>query len=124
MKRLLPILTLVLLASCTSHRHDDKMIFRYKEIDSLTIPGFEADAAEAKANGTSAVDFVKSIAAKAKQKGTDFLAARAQETAPAQEVTAGAAEDDDPSEEEQIQAEAKKIAEYAAEMSGTGNGMF
>ena len=97
---------------------------RVEEIDSLTIPGFEADAAEAKANGTSAVDFVKSIAAKAKQKGTDFLAARAQETAPAQEVTAGAAEDDDPSEEEQIQAEAKKIAEYAAEMSGTGNGMF
>ena len=97
---------------------------RVEEIDSLTIPGFEADAAEAKANGTSAVDFVKSIAAKAKQKGADFLAARAQETAPAQEVTAGAAEDDDPSEEEQIQAEAKKIAEYAAEMNGTGNGMF
>jgi len=97
---------------------------RVEEIDSLTIPGFEADAAEAKANGTSAVDFVKSIAAKAKQKGAAFMAQRAEETAPAQEVTAGAAEADHVSEEEQIQAEAKKIAEYAAEMSGTGVGMF
>lgn len=97
---------------------------RVNEIDDLTIPGYEADAAEAKANGTSAVDFVKSIAAKAKQKGAAFMAQRAEETAPAQEVAAGAAEDKDLSEEDEIKAEAKKIAAYAAEMSTTGNGMF
>lgn len=97
---------------------------RVNEIDDLTIPGYEADAAEAKANGTSAVDFVKAIAAKAKQKGAAFMAQRAEETAPAQEVAAGAAEDKDLSEEDEIKAEAKKIAAYAAEMSTTGNGMF
>lgn len=97
---------------------------RVNEIDDLTIPGYEADAAEAKANGTSAVDFVKAIAAKAKEKGAAFMAQRAEETAPAQEVAAGAAEDKDLSEEDEIKAEAKKIAAYAAEMSTTGNGMF
>ena len=97
---------------------------RVEEIDNLTIPGYEADAAEAKANGTSAVDFVKSIAAKAKQKGAAFLTARTAETAPAQEIAASAAEAGDVSEEDQIQAEAKKIAEYAAQMSGNGTGMF
>ena len=45
MKRLLPILTLVLLASCTSHRHDDKMIFRYNESAGITTldPAFAKD---------------------------------------------------------------------------------
>jgi len=91
-------------------------------------PGFtqapEADAAEAKANGTSAVDFVKAIAAKAKQKGNAFMAARQEETAPAQAVAAGAAEDDKTSEDEAIKAEAKKIAEEAAQMMGHSDGMF
>lgn len=97
---------------------------RVSEIESLTLPGYEADAAEAKANGTSAADFVKAIAAKAKQKGAAFLAQRTEETAPAKAVTAGAAEDDQTSDEDEIEAEAKKIAAYAAEMSGKGSGMF
>ena len=97
---------------------------RVEEIDNLTIPGYEADAAEAKANGTSAVDFVKSIAAKAKQKGAAFMAQRTEETAPAASVAAGAAEDEDKSEEDEIQAEAKKNAELAAQMVGSSNGMF
>lgn len=97
---------------------------RVNEIDSLTMPGYEADAAEAKANGTSAVDFVKAVAAKAKQKGNAFMAARQEETAPAQAVAAGAAEDEKTSEDEAIKAEAKKIAEEAAQMMGHSDGMF
>lgn len=97
---------------------------RVDEIDSLTMPGFEADAAEAKANGMSAIDFVKAIAAKQKQKGSTFLQARKAETAPAQTVTAGAAEDDRKSEADEIEAEAQKIADEAASMIGGSVGMF
>ena len=94
------------------------------EIDDLTMPGYEADAAEAKANGMSAVEFVKTIAAKAKQKGAAFMAQRAVETAPAANVTAGAAEEDHVSEEEQIRNLATELAGYAEEMSGKNTGMF
>lgn len=97
---------------------------RVEEIDNLTMPGYEADAAEAKANGTSAVDFVKAIAAKAKQKGATFMEQRTKETAPAANVAAGAAEAENQTEEEQIEAAAKEIAKYAAEMSGNSVGMF
>ena len=97
---------------------------RVSEIDDLTMPGYEADAAEAKANGMSAVEFVKTIAAKAKQKGAAFMAQRAVETAPAANVTAGAAEEDHVSEEEQIRNLATELAGYAEEMSGKNTGMF
>ena len=95
---------------------------RVEEITNLTLPGYEADAEEAKANGTSAMDFVKTIAAKSKQKGATFLAARKEETALAKEVKAGNPEAT--SEEDEIRAWAKKSAEMAIEMSGYGGGMF
>ena len=97
---------------------------RVAEIDALTMPGYEADAAEAKASGMSAADFVKSIAAKARQKGAAFMAQRKEETAPAANVAPGAAEADDKSEEDEIMAEAKRNAELAAQMTGSGIGMF
>ena len=104
---------------------------RVAGITDLTLEGFEAEAEEAKANGTSVNDFVKAMRAKAaekkaqaKAKGDAFMAARTQETAPAANVAAGAAEDEKESEEDEIMAEAKKNAELAAQMMGKSNGMF
>jgi len=94
---------------------------RVSEIDSLTMPGFEADAAEAKANGTSAVDFVRTIAAKARQKGAAFMEARAAETAPAAEVAAGAAEEEAPGKAADISAAAQRVADKVAEKLKAGN---
>lgn len=105
---------------------------RVQGINDLTLEGFEAEAEEAKANGTSVTDFVKAMRAKAaakkaeaKAKGEAFVTARVAETAPAKNVSAGAAEDANTSEEDEIQAEAKKNAELAAQMmGGSSNGMF
>ena len=104
---------------------------RVAGITDLTLEGFEAEAEEAKANGTSVTDFVRAMRAKAaerkaaaKAKGEAFVTARAAETAPAKDVAAGAAEDEDKSEEDEILAEAKKNAALAAEMVSNSNGMF
>ena len=104
---------------------------RVQGINDLTLEGFEAEAEEAKANGTSVNDFVKAMRAAAtarkadaKAKGAAFIAQRTEETAPAATVKAGAAEDTTKAEEDEIQAEAKKNAELAAQMMGNSNGMF
>lgn len=93
---------------------------RVNGIDALMMPGWEDDAARAKADGTSVEDFLKAMVAKARQKGADFLAQRQQETAKAQEVGAGSA-DDETDEMARFVAQAKKDAD---EMTGHGNGMF
>ena len=105
---------------------------RMQEIDDMTEPGFEAMAAEAKKNGTSPLEFMKQVAAakrenKAReQQGAAFMAQRQKETAAAAGVTGGAAEDGEGmSEADEIEAHAKKVAEYAKSMRSNGdNGMF
>ena len=104
---------------------------RIAGITDMTLPGYEAEAEEAKANGTSVADFMKACRAKAQAKkaeaaakGAQFIEQRTQETAPAAKVTPGAAEAEDKTEEDEIQAEAKKNAEIAAQMMGSGVGMF
>jgi hypothetical protein len=104
---------------------------RVAQIESLTLPGFEAEAEEARKSGASVTDFIRTMTAKAEEKkaaakaaGNAFIAARQEETKPAEDVAPGAAEDDDKTEEEEIQNTAKEIAGYAAEMSGSGIGMF
>ena len=96
---------------------------RLADIDALTVPGYEDLAEQAKADGTSAMDFQKQIVAAMKQKGNDFMAARQRETAPAQEVVGG-----EPSntktEEQEIQDNAKMIAEYAKGYTGSNDTMF
>ena len=96
---------------------------RLSDIDALTIPGYEEMASEAKANGTSVIDFQKQIVAAMKQKGTDFLAARKEEVAPAQEV-AGDAPVSGKSEEQEINELAKSIAEFASMYTGHETEMF
>lgn len=97
---------------------------RIDEIDALTIPGYEALAAEAKANGTSAMDFQKSLVAAMKQKGSDFMTARQGETKPSQEIAGGNPAEGMKNEDEMIQENAKQIAEYAKQFTGSTNGMF
>lgn len=104
---------------------------RVAGIDEMTLPGFEAEAEQAKADGTSVNDFVKACRAKnaakkaeAKAKGEQFIEQRTQETAPAANVAPGAAEDEKQSEEDEIKAEAEKNAKMAAEMIGGSVGMF
>lgn len=100
---------------------------RLDEIDALTIPGYEEIAAQAKANGTSAIDFQKQVVSAMKQKGTEFMQSRKEEVAPAANVAGGAPEDTRKSEEEEIMNNAKEIAAFANAYSGGNfgsNNMF
>lgn len=94
---------------------------RQDEIDALTDPGYEELAAQAKANGTSPADFVKQLVQAKKAKGTGFMAARQQETAPAQNVPGGEPASNHKTEEQEIQDNAKAVAEYAKQYAGSGN---
>lgn len=96
---------------------------RMAEIDELTLPGYEADAAEAKASGMSAMDFHKLIVQRTREKGKAYLAEREQETAPAQEITGGVPEET-PDEEAEIREFARQAAETAKSLTGASNGMF
>lgn len=98
---------------------------RLAEIDDLTVPGYEGMAAEAKANGTSTMEFQKLIVKAMKKKGNQFMQARQEETAPAQDVAGGSPSDNAETEEQEIQDTAKDIAGFAADYaSNAGNGMF
>lgn len=98
---------------------------RQDEIDALTDPGYEELAAQAKANGTSPADFVKQLVQAKKAKGAGFMAARQQETAPAQNVPGGEPASNHKTEEQEIEANAKEIAAYAKAYAGNDNeGMF
>lgn len=97
---------------------------RLSDIDALTIPGYEEMAEQAKADGTSVMEFQKQIVAAMKQKGDTFMQARQQETAKAQAVPGGAAEDDAETEDAKAKRDAEQVAEYAKEMMGHSGGMF
>lgn len=98
---------------------------RIAEIDELTMPGYEAMAAQAKADGTSALDFHKMVVKAQKQKGATFMQQRAQETAKAAKVTGGATSDVDGKNEREMEAGAKETAEFAKEfMNSEMGGMF
>ena len=97
---------------------------RLSDIDALTVPGYEDMAEQAKANGTSAMDFHRQIVAAQKQKGTNFMQARQQETAPAAQVAGGQPQDNARTEEQEIQDNAKAIAELAKQYAPDGDGMF
>lgn len=94
---------------------------RQDEIDALTDPGYEELAAQAKANGTSPANFVKQLVQAKKAKGAGFMAARQQETAPAQNVPGGEPASNHKTEEQEIQDNAKAVAEYAKQYAGSGN---
>ena len=97
---------------------------RIADIDALTMPGYEDLANKAKADGTSAIEFQKSLVAAMKEKGSNFLQARQQETEPSQNVGGGNPAEGIMNEEQDIQETAKQIADYAKDYRVTGNGMF
>ena len=97
---------------------------RLADIDSLTVPGYEDLANQAKADGTSAMDFNKQLVAAMKAKGSEFIEARKNETAPAQAVAGGDPVNNSKTEEQEIQDVAKDIAKYAADINDHGGGMF
>ena len=97
---------------------------RLSTIDALTMPGYEDMAEKAKADGTSAMDFQKQIVAAMKQKGTEFMQARQQETAPAAQVAGGEPADNAKKEEQEIQDNAKAIADLAKDYAPDFDGMF
>lgn len=93
---------------------------RIEDIEALTDPGYEELAAKAKADGTSAMDFHKQIIEAKKQKGKDFITNRQKETAPAASVPGSTAQSGK-TEEQEILDNAKEIAAYAQEFSGSNN---
>lgn len=104
---------------------------RMLDIETLTDEGYEEMANEAKAQGTSAADFMRNMIAEKKAKAKGYIAARTKETAPAKQVDAGAAEDDAMMAEKknEVKAEAdredtaKALAEAAQNVTVSG-GMF
>lgn len=97
---------------------------RIQDIDDLTMPGYETMAADAKANGTSAMDYHKQIVQAQKKKGAAYLTARQEETEPAQNVAGGASSDNDQTEEDEILANAKLMAMEAEKLTSTSESMF
>ena len=94
---------------------------RQDDIDALTLPGYEQMAADAKANGTSAMDFQRQLVAAMKQKGSTFMQQRQMETAPAKNVAGGAPQDEKHNEAQELESAAKDIAEFAKACNGGSN---
>ena len=94
---------------------------RQDDIDALTLPGYEQMAADAKANGTSAMDFQRQLVAAMKQKGSNFMQQRQMETAPAKNVAGGAPQDEKRNEAQELESAAKDIAEFAKAYNGGSN---
>ena len=94
---------------------------RVEDIDALTLPGYESMAAEAKKNGTSALEFQKQVVAAQKKKGSDFLQQRKAETKDAQDVKGSVAPSGLQNEQQEIDAFAKDIAAYANGYRGSND---
>ncbi len=94
---------------------------RVEDIDALTLPGYESMAAEAKKNGTSALEFQKQVVAAQKKKGSDFLQQRKAETKDAQDVKGSVAPSGQQNEQQEIDAFAKDIAAYANGYRGSND---
>ncbi len=94
---------------------------RIADIDALTLKGYESMAAEAKKNGTSALDFQNQVVAAQKQKGSDFLQQRKEETKDAQDVKGSVAPSGQQNEQQEIDAFAKDIAAYANGYRGSND---
>jgi len=97
---------------------------RVQDIDDLTLPGYEQMAAEAKKNGTSAMEFQKMVVKAQREKGNDFMKNRTKETGASANVTGGASDDHDGNDEAEMKAFLKEMAEYSAEARAASEGMY
>ena len=96
---------------------------RQEDIDAITPPvaEYQAMAEAAKKDGTSFTDYQKNLVKAMKAKGAAYLAARQNETAPAQDVTGGAAEAAE-DEAQAIKHNAEDLAKYAKTYRGSADG--
>lgn len=98
---------------------------RIQQIDDLTAEGYEELAQKAKQEGTSAQAFMTELVKAQREKKKSFLDSRRKETAPSEQVTGGASEDQDGAkEEEELEQFAKESKRLAEELKGSSFGMF
>lgn len=95
---------------------------RIANIDALTPPGYEQMAADAKANGTSAIDYHKAIVKAQKEKGNDFLKNREKEMNASKSIPAsepGSLDGDEKAMNDFV-AECKNIVKNMSPMNNEG----
>ena len=97
---------------------------RVQDIDDLTLPGYEQMAAEAKRNGTSAMDFQKQIVKAQREKGTAFMQQRQEETQPAAQVKGSDPAQSDKTDKDEMDAFLKEVAMYAGQVKENDGGMY
>lgn len=97
---------------------------RVQDIDDLTMPGYEEMAAEAKKNGTTAMEFQKMVVKAQREKGKSFMQGRAAETQAAAKVEGGASDDHDGDEDAEMKAFLKDMAMYAKQARAGSEGMY
>ena len=96
---------------------------RIQDIDDMTPPGYEEMATQAKADGTSAMDYHKAVVKMQRQKGASYMEQRHEETAPAANVEAGEPKDmDGDAEKKDIEQNAKAMAQMAANLGAGRRG--
>lgn len=96
---------------------------RVQDIDDLTLPGYEQMAAEAKKNGTSAIDFQKQIVKAQREKGSAYMADRKKETEPAANIKGSEPGNDKAkTDADELKAYVEEMKKYASEArDGDGN---
>ena len=96
---------------------------RVRDIDAVTLPGYEQMAAEAKENGDSVQEFMAKMVAAQRAKGGQFMDARRRELEPAKDVR-GASPEEEKDEANEMSAFAREIGKYAAAMKNERSDMF
>ena len=96
---------------------------RVQDIDDLTLPGYEQMAADAKRNGTSAMDFQKQIVKAQREKGPAFMANRQKETEPAANVKGSEPGNNAKTDEDELKAYVEEMKKYAMEARDSDGGM-
>jgi ATP-dependent protease ClpP protease subunit len=98
---------------------------RIDDIDSLTLPGYEDIAAEAKRNGTSAMDFQKQVVAAQKAKGAAYMQKREDELSQQRQIAPGTPRMSGGSDEtEQIAWNAAEIGKIAQRYKSNNQTMY
>lgn len=97
---------------------------RVEDIKDMTVPGYEELRDKAIRDGVSASEYNKQIVAAMREKRTQYVTDRAKETAECEKVEGGAAEAQEPSEDDKIKAYATEMAKLCGEVETRGSGMY
>ena len=97
---------------------------RVEDIKDMTVPGYEELRDKAIRDGVSATEYNKQIVAAMREKRGQYVQDRANEVKACEEVQGGAAEDEEPSEDDKIKAYAAEMAKLCGEVETRGGGMY